>query len=150
MKTADVNRSVLLVRPRALYLEWAAANGDGMDYPVDHERTTYLVPVYGDATEGESVLRRHCAAIFEAELEAWCTDESTWPRRQHLCWPSLSTSSAWSAPIRLVSGRLLAYVIPALAELPEVPASVAECRALAGSGRWVQSPPPRPAAGTDD
>ncbi len=82
MKTADVNRSVLLVRPRAPYLEWAAANGDGVDYPVDHERTAYLLPVYGDATEGEAVLRRHCAAIFEAELEAWCTDESTWPRRQ--------------------------------------------------------------------
>lgn len=82
MKAADLNRSVLLVRPRAPYLEWAAANGDGMDYLADDERTAYLLPVYGDDAEREAILRRNYKAVFEAELEGWCTDESTWPRRR--------------------------------------------------------------------
>lgn len=82
MTSADVNRSVALIRPRTPYLEWAAANGDGVEYPTEDERTVYLLPVFLDDTDREVVLRKHCKAIFEAELEAWSRDESTWPRRR--------------------------------------------------------------------
>ena len=77
-----VNRSAVLVRPREPFLEWAEKHGDGMSYPTEGERSVYLLPNFGNDIESEDLLRQYGDLIFEAELEGWITDETTWPRER--------------------------------------------------------------------
>jgi hypothetical protein len=77
-----VNRSAVLVRPRAPFLEWAKKHGDGMSYPTEGERSVYLLPNYNFSEESEDLLRQFGELIFEAELEGWMTDEETWPKER--------------------------------------------------------------------
>ena len=75
----DINRSALLVTPRAAFLSWAERHGNGVPYPVGEERTVYLLPSYAFVSEVEDVVEHYYDIIFENELENWMRDESTWP-----------------------------------------------------------------------
>ena len=82
----DVNRGVIVVKPRQPYVDWAS---DCDDLPTKAslkdlriDCTTYLVPDWYDDEEFERVLKRHSRFIFENELAGWTTDESTWPKRR--------------------------------------------------------------------
>jgi len=40
----------------------------------------YLMPEYDDDAEGRALLEHGYDAIFDAELEAWHTERSNWPK----------------------------------------------------------------------
>jgi hypothetical protein len=76
----DINRSAVLVTPRAPFLEWAEQHGNGVPYPVGEDRTAYLLPSYDMESELEGILKHYYDLIFESELEDWMRDQSTWPK----------------------------------------------------------------------
>ena len=78
-----INRSAVIVRPKDPYIEWAKNLDDSGILPESQgERTVYLIPEYEDDVEAMSVLGACYDFVFQAELEGWCTDESTWPKNR--------------------------------------------------------------------
>jgi hypothetical protein len=76
-----LNRSVVIVRPKQPYLDWAAGldNSEIVLDPND-EQTVDLIPSYGDEAEVWEILATLHPAIFESELYGWHTDEAAWPK----------------------------------------------------------------------
>lgn len=81
------NRIVVVVLPRAPFVEWVNRISQGVADPVtlDEARedpNAFLIPVELDEfdTPGERWLRRNWATLFERMLRDWYEDESTWPR----------------------------------------------------------------------
>jgi hypothetical protein len=76
-----VRRLALIVRPTRQYVEWAnAVDGSSSSLSVEDARahpSVYLVNAGHDDVLHDD---RYLLEIFEAELEAWTTDESQWPR----------------------------------------------------------------------
>ena len=54
------------------------------------------MPSFWEARDEEPYLRRHFRAMFEAELEAWNTDETLWPAKR-----DLRTIRRWFEPLFL-------------------------------------------------
>ena len=80
-----LNRAVLVVRPKQPFLDWAAQLDDsGLVPNVEGEQTVYLIPQFDDDDEGQKVLHRVFAEVFERELFGWHTDEAAWPRKRNL------------------------------------------------------------------
>ena len=77
----DMNRFALVLEPAEAYLEWAKVYPEAdPDLTLDdlcEEGTVYLIP----EVEGhlEAWLKRNYKAMFECELNLWCTDDSFWP-----------------------------------------------------------------------
>jgi hypothetical protein len=82
----DINRGVIVVKPRQPYVDWANSCDDAptkMTVGDSHDEwTAYLLPEWYDDDELERLLRKHSRFIFENELAGWSTDESTWPKRR--------------------------------------------------------------------
>ena len=80
-----LNRCAVVLSPRQPYLDWAAEVGadvrPGFETPSEPggERAVYLVPEYNDNVEAMQVLAECFDILFERELEAWHSDESSWP-----------------------------------------------------------------------
>ena len=78
-----INRSSLIVRPKAAYIEWARSiDEESSRFTAEdfqRERTVYLVEDLDDDRHAERLVRVIYDFLFETELEGWCTDESTWP-----------------------------------------------------------------------
>ena len=81
-----LNRHLLIVRCRQPYLAWANTScGPGPTLDESSEKyTAYLVDARESDVDGEKAIRDSWAEIFEDELAAWSTDESTWPRDRTL------------------------------------------------------------------
>src|SRR5712691_5885559 len=76
-----LNRSVVIVRPKQPYLDWAVGLDDSGIVPnPNDEQAVYLIPSYGDDEEAWEILKRVHPAIFENELYGWHTDEAAWPQ----------------------------------------------------------------------
>ena len=75
-----VRRVALIVRPKRHYVDWAnAIDGSSPGVSLHEARahpSIYLVTGDPDHATCEE---RYLIEIFEAELEAWTTDESQWP-----------------------------------------------------------------------
>ncbi len=75
-----INRTAVLLRPKAPYLTWARGLDDsGVEPNLNDERTVYLIPDYKTPEEAWQLLEHCFDEIFERELWAWHTDESNWP-----------------------------------------------------------------------
>lgn len=75
-----VNRSAIILRPGAPFIEWARQLGDsGLAPAADDEQTVYLLREFGDDVEMMEVLAEAWEVLFGEELAGWCVDESTWP-----------------------------------------------------------------------
>jgi len=83
----SINRLAALIIPRDPFLEWMKLR----DFPVDaqdcfkewrDDPNTYLLAenVRGSAV----ILRDNWEVLFESELFAWSTDESSWPPNRSL------------------------------------------------------------------
>jgi hypothetical protein len=80
-----LNRSVLIVRPKQPFLDWAAGlDESGLVPNVEGEQTAYLVPEFDDDEEAQQVLEEVFAEVFERELFGWHTDEAVWPENRDL------------------------------------------------------------------
>lgn len=87
-----VNRSAVLLRPKAPYIAWAQEVHDPGDMSPeevaealgDAEPTVYLVPPCDEEEEAAEVLAEVAEMLFEEELEAWSTDASRWPGQRDL------------------------------------------------------------------
>ena len=82
----DINRSLIVVKPKQPYLDWAFHCREPMeDMILDRLRedtTAYLVDEVLDPGDEERMLRKYHKQIFENELAGWTTDESEWPVRR--------------------------------------------------------------------
>jgi hypothetical protein len=65
MKT--VNRQAIMVRPTALYFEWARALPGGMPDNTDCWTSVYLVDA-NDEESSDELLQKHFAEIFAEQL----------------------------------------------------------------------------------
>ena len=80
-----VNRSVVIVKPKQPYLEWAKKDdAEGLAEEVfeglREEPHVYLLPDWEDTASREEVLQDYWPVVFEAMLEGWVTVESMWPK----------------------------------------------------------------------
>ncbi len=75
-----INRSAVVVRPAQPFIEWVANLAGATALPrVDDEPTVYLVPPFDDEAQGLAMLEEAFPALFERELNGWCTDDALWP-----------------------------------------------------------------------
>ncbi|HNP36297.1 MAG TPA: hypothetical protein PKK10_10620 [Woeseiaceae bacterium] len=78
-----LNRSALIVHPKQPYIDWALQLDDsGLAPNSDSERTIYLLPEYDDEFDALKTLSEAYDIVFEAELAAWHTEESDWPKNR--------------------------------------------------------------------
>lgn len=80
-----VNRSALIIRPKEPYIRWAAGLDEQsrrLAQGLEETVSVYLLPTYEMNSEIEPLLRRFAKTVFEAELDAWHTDPSDWPKRR--------------------------------------------------------------------
>ena len=77
---AVVNRCAISVGPRAPLIDWSRQikPANGMAWS-DDDHSLYLIPTYETDEEALELLKDGYEAIFEAELDSWCTDPATWP-----------------------------------------------------------------------
>jgi hypothetical protein len=82
----DINRAVVVVKPRQPYVDWANSFDDGIVTAtlesLRRDSSVYLVPPYDMDDEREDILKVCFSVIFENELEGWVTDETLWPKRR--------------------------------------------------------------------
>ena len=81
-----VNRSMIIVKPKKPFLDWAnGVDDDHNDFTVkemEDDCAVFLIKDFEEDREQEEILRKHHKIIFEAELGGWCTDESMWPTKR--------------------------------------------------------------------
>ena len=82
-----VNRSAILLEPRAPYITWAnALDADGPRYEdclaEDDFQTVYLGPDCDSVEEVRRFIKKNFDLFFESELEMWCTAPHLWPQRR--------------------------------------------------------------------
>jgi hypothetical protein len=85
---AEVNRSVLIVKPRQPFLDWARSlDEEDKDLKLENissDSTAYLVPQIWDDAVAESIVEWCYDILFELELGGWCVDPDTWPKTRDL------------------------------------------------------------------
>jgi hypothetical protein len=76
-----VNRTVLVLRPKTPYVEWANGFEGPSLAPEEYGRMTsvFLVPELDTDEDAAAYVRDNYQTLFEHELEAWMRDEHTWP-----------------------------------------------------------------------
>ncbi len=78
-----VDRYAIVVEPTNAYAEWArscpgSASDEVLSILDDEGGTVYLIPEVDE--DFETWLQQNYQALFEHELWAWHTDESSWPK----------------------------------------------------------------------
>jgi hypothetical protein len=81
-----INRTAFVITPNQAFLEWMhRADPTNSELTLEDARadaSVLLVPEAESEEEALSYLKRHCDKIFEEQLGAWYTVESTWPARR--------------------------------------------------------------------
>jgi hypothetical protein len=79
----DINRSMMVVRPKQPFLDWILSVDDepgNLDLKyLRGECTAYLVPDYANDDEQPIIIEWCWDVVFEQELFSWFTDETLWP-----------------------------------------------------------------------
>ena len=84
----EINRSLIVVKPKQPFLEWAQAvdymEGLTLEHMRDDDPSAYLIPelIYED--DQPEILKWCYEDVFEAELNSWYTDPALWPPRRDL------------------------------------------------------------------
>ena len=83
----DIDRSLIVVRPKQPFLDWVQS----VDYEegltlehVRHDPSAYLIPEVFYNDEQPAILQWCYEVVFEAELESWYTDPALWPQNRDL------------------------------------------------------------------
>jgi hypothetical protein len=81
-----VNRSLLIVKAKQPFVDWANSHGDKINdmtiERMNEDDTVYLVRDYFDNAEKEEIITKYYEDIFEDKLNGWMTDQSTWPKQR--------------------------------------------------------------------
>jgi hypothetical protein len=114
-----VDKSAIVVRPKQAYVDWANHFDDGgPTLSIEEARRdpdVFLIEeVMGDfehEPQKKKILKKYYTTIFEHQLDAWMTDEASWPPRRDfhtfLDWfdveicsmvLNLSKDPVWEAP----------------------------------------------------
>jgi hypothetical protein len=84
----EVNRSLLVVKPKRPFLEWARKVDErGTEVTLDFLRedcNAYLIPEYEFDEDQDEILTWCFEDIFAEELFSWSTDEADWPPHRTL------------------------------------------------------------------
>lgn len=86
MKTVEVNRSIVIVRPKQPCIDWVNRLSD--EEPtvsleeVRRDASIYLIPEFENEHQVKQILKTYFSMIFEHELWSWMTDEATWPENR--------------------------------------------------------------------
>ena len=83
----EVNRSLVVVKPRQPYVDWANSFVEDNDEVhgiafFHRDCTAYLIDEIEEEGDEEIILKKVYRRIFEEELYAWMTDESVWPEKR--------------------------------------------------------------------
>jgi hypothetical protein len=77
-----LNRSAIIVAPKQPFLDWLHdADPTSLTLTLEDvsDPTIYLLPDCDDDRDLTAHVKKYCDTIFEAELDAWYRDQSTWP-----------------------------------------------------------------------
>ena len=81
---AMINRSLLIVRVKSPFIEWANSLDDGPQASLDtYEPTAYLVDDVEDVAEFPRLEKALWRRIFEHQLANWDRDPGNWPRHRN-------------------------------------------------------------------
>jgi len=87
MNIPELNRSIVVVRPKRPYVEWANTYDDGptklTPENLPNWASIYLIPEFEDEEGVRRILRDYYQRIFENELWGWTTDKNTWPEKRN-------------------------------------------------------------------
>lgn len=93
----EVPHGIVILKPKQPYVDWASdAFDDEHRYTLadfQQERTAFLVRDELGARGVERLLKKHHKELFEQELEGWCLDMETWPRRRG--WKTFQEWFSW-------------------------------------------------------
>ena len=85
---SEINRSLLILKPRQPFLDWAQTLNDrDKDLTLAElaeDSTAYLVPELWEDSDQNALLESSYDILFEEQLEGWWTDEAAWPRERNL------------------------------------------------------------------
>ncbi len=85
----EVNRSVVIVKPKQPFADWLATLD--VEWPQDappslmqlrEDCNAFLIPPAEDVMDAKDYIRQHWQDIFEGELADWTEDESEWPAKR--------------------------------------------------------------------
>lgn len=77
----EVNRSVVILKPRQPFADWLASLPGAPAVALDELRrngNALLIP-HVDDVDPADFLAEHYHALFSAELADWCEDDTLWP-----------------------------------------------------------------------
>ncbi len=86
----DIDRSLMLVRPKQPFFDWVQSVDYEKDLTLDYIRddpSAYLIPELWDTSdkaEQSATLEWCYEEVFKAELESWYTDPVLWPPKRNL------------------------------------------------------------------
>jgi len=84
-----INRSIIVVRPKQPFADWANSFDDGSPkFDLEEQRreapNSYLVYDYTESDNLRFIIDFYWATVFEYELNAWMRDPKTWPQTRTL------------------------------------------------------------------
>ncbi len=82
-----INRSAVTVCAKQPFLDWLMEIPDPVQpdltlEQINEEPNVYLLPAYDTDDDKAELIEQFHDAIFETELDEWCTDESAWPQNR--------------------------------------------------------------------
>jgi len=89
----EINRTIVIIKPKQLYLDWARTLSDSIDISLEELRrdcTAVLLPDVDNDAQAEAYLRRLAEELFAIELAAWELNEDDWPQQR-----DYTTFRAW-------------------------------------------------------
>jgi len=89
----EVNRSLIVVKPKQLFLDWIKSVEPQDDITLDSlhdDASAYLIPEWLDFDDRPQIVSWCSEYVFEIELWSWYTDETLWPKTR-----DSETFSSW-------------------------------------------------------
>lgn len=85
---SEINRSLIILRPKQPFLNWACSLDDeSKDLTLEslnEDSTVYLIPEIWQDSDQEEFLKACYDILFEEQLEGWSNDEVAWPKERGL------------------------------------------------------------------
>ncbi|MCP9758978.1 VacJ [Aquitalea sp. S1-19] len=85
----EVNRSLVLLKPRQPFLDWLCALPGSQPEEVSLKAlrasaNALLIPPADDMDMVAGFMSDRLSMLFEAELADWCADETLWPQQRDI------------------------------------------------------------------